>query len=132
MFRRAPRSLYLGVAGLLCLLAAAACTPPVTPGGSTTTTTLPSGPPPAQVSTGSLNTCVVSDGSVLCLGNNYYGQLGNGAAPGNQAPVLTPTEVTGVTTATQVAASTDHGCALLADSTVTCWGRNNYGQLGNG
>jgi alpha-tubulin suppressor-like RCC1 family protein len=26
----------------------------------------------------------------------------------------------------------DHGCALLDDYTVKCWGRNNYGQLGTG
>ncbi len=31
-----------------------------------------------------------------------------------------------------VATGHQHGCAIAADATVQCWGRNNYGQLGNG
>ena len=33
---------------------------------------------------------------------------------------------------TQVAAGGNHSCALLADTTVKCWGYNGQGQLGNG
>ena len=25
-----------------------------------------------------------------------------------------------------------HGCALLRDGTVSCWGSNGYGEIGNG
>ncbi|MBW2735318.1 MAG: hypothetical protein JRH20_23285, partial [Deltaproteobacteria bacterium] len=32
----------------------------------------------------------------------------------------------------QIVAAGDHSCALLADGTVLCWGRNDYGQLGRG
>ena len=33
---------------------------------------------------------------------------------------------------TQLAAGYQHSCALLADTTVKCWGYNAHGQLGNG
>jgi len=32
----------------------------------------------------------------------------------------------------QVAVSTTHGCAVMDDATVRCWGSNRNGQLGNG
>jgi RHS repeat-associated protein len=44
----------------------------------------------------------------------------------------TPVAVSGVTTATQVAAGAYHSCAVLSDGTVRCWGWNLYGQLGDG
>jgi len=39
--------------------------------------------------------------------------------------------VPGLSGVTTVAAS-DHSVALLSDGTLRAWGRNNYGQLGNG
>ena len=40
--------------------------------------------------------------------------------------------VVGVTDVIQIDAGTEHNCALLSDGKAMCWGRNNYGQLGDG
>lgn len=75
-------------------------------------------------------TCVLTDtGAVSCWGKSTSGQLGNGVLNGN---TTTPGLVTGITTATAVTAAYIHACALLADTTVKCWGRNEFGRLGDG
>jgi alpha-tubulin suppressor-like RCC1 family protein len=40
--------------------------------------------------------------------------------------------VSGIASATTVAAGNNHSCARLTDGSGRCWGRNFYGQLGNG
>ena len=67
-------------------------------------------------------------GSVYCWGSNSFGQLGNGGGSDSAIPV----PVTGISTASVVAAGNEFACALLADHTVKCWGHNNDAQLGNG
>ena len=39
---------------------------------------------------------------------------------------------TELTNVTQISTGDYHTCALLEDTTVKCWGRDNYGQLGDG
>ncbi|MDH5493050.1 MAG: hypothetical protein OEY14_13935, partial [Myxococcales bacterium] len=46
--------------------------------------------------------------------------------------VLAPTEVPGVTGVQQLAVGGRHTCALHDDGSVSCWGLNRYGQLGDG
>ena len=76
-------------------------------------------------------TCVLgSTGKVRCWGDNTYGQLGNGST--NPLGETTSVEVAGISTAVEIAAGAYHACALLADTTVKCWGYNFDGQLGKG
>lgn len=72
---------------------------------------------------------VLTDGKVRCWGDNAYGQIGSVAAGPAQK---TPLEVPGLTSVVSVAATFGTACALLADKTVTCWGSNSSGQLGQG
>jgi alpha-tubulin suppressor-like RCC1 family protein len=83
-----------------------------------------------SVAAGGIHTCaVMTSGSVQCWGDNKYGQLGDGSTALSSK---TPVNVTGITNAVQIAAGNVNSCALLADTTVKCWGRNNAGQLGTG
>ena len=86
-----------------------------------------------QVSAGNGFTCaLLASGAVRCWGSNRLGQLGDNAM-GNRARVLDPdVAVSGITSATHIAAGGNHACARLADGTVRCWGGNNLGQVGNG
>jgi len=40
--------------------------------------------------------------------------------------------ISGATGAVQMASSSSHGCALLGDRRVVCWGDNTHGELGRG
>lgn len=85
---------------------------------------------------------LISDGTVACWGDNVYGQLGNGFIcspndPSPPAPCTGPTRgftvvepdpanspatrpLAGVVS---VVTGDYHSCALIANGTVTCWGR---------
>lgn len=71
------------------------------------------------------------DGTVWAWGYNFYGQLGNGTN-GNGTNSNVPAQVTGLTGVTAIAAGFDQCLAVKDDGTVWAWGRNNYGQLGDG
>jgi hypothetical protein len=62
------------------------------------------------------------------LGNNLYGQLGNGSTTTSLVPVQAIAAGSG---ATSIAAASSHICAVV-NGGVQCWGNNSYGQLGNG
>jgi len=82
---------------------------------------------------GSYHNCaILADGTVSCWGSDGMGQLGDGSA-GDYT--ITPTPVAAITAgnpAIALAAGEFHTCAVLADHTVTCWGHNGSGQLGDG
>ena len=87
-------------------------------------------PDAARIATGDGFSCGIDDGRVMCWGSGAYGELGTGNSTDHSAPVAV---VLGDgRSAIQVVAGDHHACALLADGSVRCWGRNNDGQLGYG
>jgi serine/threonine-protein kinase len=71
---------------------------------------------------------VRGDGRVLCWGDNYTGQLGEGSREYRARPSLVP----GIDDAIQVAAGDLHACALRRSGRVSCWGRNEFSAIGDG
>ena len=85
---------------------------------------------PTQIAFGFSHTCVLmSNQHVYCFGGNKFYPDGSDLGNGSIGTSLTPVEVSGITTATQIAANGDSTCALLADKTVKCWGTDDYGQV---
>jgi alpha-tubulin suppressor-like RCC1 family protein len=84
-----------------------------------------------QVAAGERHSCaLLSSGHVECWEENEHGQLG--VPPSSIRASEIPVEVQGVATAIQVAAGSQHSCALLSSGHVSCWGDNESGQLGDG
>jgi alpha-tubulin suppressor-like RCC1 family protein len=67
------------------------------------------------------------DSSLWTVGDNQYGQLGDGTTKSK-------TTFTKVSTGTwqTVSCGATHNLAIQSDGKLATWGRNNYGQLGNG
>jgi len=94
---------------------------------------IPSGVKAISVN-GSGGLALMTDGTVTSFGRNTRGERGDVVA--DLAPPGVIPNLTGVT---QVSAgggstnnSTRHGCALLNDGTIQCWGKNRHGELGDG
>ena len=109
----------------------------------TLTSSLGPGRTAVAISSGYGHTCAILDnGSVSCWGRAYYGHLsvggtalGNGETepfpPPETSPTLTSSLGTG-RTAVAISSGDDHTCAILDNGSVSCWGSNVFGELGNG
>ena len=96
------------------------------------TTSLGNGRQAVAISAGGAHTCALLDnGKVSCWGNNAAGQLGNGATDFQSNPTLTNSFGQDVT-AVAISSGGYHTCAILSNGSVSCWGENGDGQLGNG
>jgi alpha-tubulin suppressor-like RCC1 family protein len=83
------------------------------------------------VAAGAFHTCALKGGQVYCWGWNYYGQLGDNTTTNRITPTLVADGAMGNSGVTAVsAAGGRHTCALKGGK-VYCWGRNDYGQLGD-
>lgn len=90
--------------------------------------TVPNLMAPRAVAAGGTHSCVVLEGgTVWCWGAGSAGQLGNGSTSDR---VASPVQATGISTAVAVTAGDRFTCALLANGTVSCWGRG--GSTGDG
>jgi alpha-tubulin suppressor-like RCC1 family protein len=98
----------------------------------TQTSSLGTGRTAVAISSGSAHTCaILDDGTVSCWGSNYIGQLGDGTTTDRNTPTQTSSLGTG-RTAMAISSGGGHTCVILDDGTVSCWGNNGHGQLGNG
>jgi alpha-tubulin suppressor-like RCC1 family protein len=93
-----------------------------------------------QIAVGYTFVCArLSNDSVVCWGDNSYGQLGIGDTSYGVGTVaasirdyLIPANLGTGKVAIQIATGDTHACALLNDHSVKCWGRNEAGELGIG
>lgn len=82
------------------------------------------------VDAGRHHTCALREGgTVSCWGHNVNGELGDGSS---ELISTTPVQVVGISDAEEVAAGGFQTCALREGGTVSCWGQNDSGQLGDG
>lgn len=78
---------------------------------------------------GWFHTCLLTEsGRVLCWGKNQDGQLGNAAQISRADPVSPVKMDNGVSL---LASGGQSNCSIAADQITYCWGRNNYGQIGD-
>ena len=83
---------------------------------------------------GNFSCALLSNGNVVCWGNNFSGQLGQN----NNTAVSVPVLVKGVggsgtlSGVVQLVAGPAHACARLASGAIDCWGDNTFGQVGSG
>lgn len=90
----------------------------------------PAGKTGHTIAAGLWFTCAIATGgTVKCTGWNVDGQ---GGRPNGSFESTVPVEVPGVTEIVALTAGNRHVCALSGTGAVTCWGANDFGQLGSG
>ncbi|MDZ7863975.1 fibronectin type III domain-containing protein [Acidovorax sp.] len=84
----------------------------------------------ASIAAGDYHTCALTTaGAVYCWGRNTYGNLGDGSTTNKSTPQAVTGMASGVAA---MAPGSEHTCAVTTAGAVQCWGRNQFGQLGDG
>jgi alpha-tubulin suppressor-like RCC1 family protein len=84
----------------------------------------------AHVSLGSGFGCALTTGdTVYCWGDNTYGELGDGTTQGR----ATPAQIQSLSSVVDLDTSllTNFACAVTVVGSISCWGRDDWGQLGH-
>jgi alpha-tubulin suppressor-like RCC1 family protein len=90
-----------------------------------------------KIATGASFSCAIAvGGTVYCWGANTSGATGQGTSAGNTTYA---TQVAGIANAVYISVGSYTTCTVIDDGTasdnigsVTCWGRNANGQVGDG
>jgi alpha-tubulin suppressor-like RCC1 family protein len=91
----------------------------------------------AYVSVGGNFTCAIRkiDNKLFCWGTNSYGRLGinnSNTDTSSSFPVPTAVDSSLLSRVSYVELGGSHACAIRRDDDkLFCWGRNNWGQIGN-
>ena len=85
-----------------------------------------------SISAGKRHTCgLIVDGSAYCWGENELGQLGQLGVEGTDISQV-PTAVQGGLLFSNISAGGFHSCGVTINGLGYCWGKRDYGQLGDG
>lgn len=88
-----------------------------------------------KVVSGVNHTCALhSTGTINCFGDNTYGQLGDNTIVsqiGTSNTVIAVTGTAPLSNIRDITAGRYHTCAVDNSNIMYCWGRNDFGQLGN-
>ncbi len=84
-----------------------------------------------SIAAGADSTCVaLTSGGAACWGADSVGQLGDGSPNNSFQP--NPSSVVGTSGLTTVGAGHYFNCAVASNGAAVCWGRDFYGELGDG
>ncbi len=97
------------------------------------TSDIPLGENASAIAAGQNHACaVLASGKVKCWGYNAFGQLGDNSYANSPTPVVVKYQIDfDLEGVTAIAAGFHHNCVVTTGGAAVCWGRNEYGQLGN-
>jgi len=85
-----------------------------------------------SVDGGHTNTCVLfDDGGIMCWGKDHVGQNGDGGSSSTTHSPGSNVALPEGRSAIDLSVGAYHSCAVLDDFSITCWGWNAYGQIGD-
>lgn len=87
--------------------------------------------PASSLSVGYLASCASVNGVAKCWGDNPYGELGTNDTTDRDVPSPVLGLPSGVAVL-KVAHGVQTSCALMVGGALYCWGRNDFGGLGDG